>query len=45
MKQWWKDGERLILCLDANENIYQGELGWQLLEEDARANPDAVFVR
>jgi len=22
MKQWRKDGERLILCLDANENIY-----------------------
>jgi len=32
MKQWRKDGERLILCLDANENIYQGELGWQLTE-------------
>ena len=28
MKQWRKDGERLILCLDANKNIYQGELGW-----------------
>ncbi len=27
MKQWRKDGERLILCLDANKNIYQGELG------------------
>jgi hypothetical protein len=32
MKQWWKDGERLILCLDANENIYQGELGRRLTE-------------
>ncbi len=30
MKQWQKDGERLIICLDANENIYQGELGRQL---------------
>jgi hypothetical protein len=30
MKQWRKDGERLILCLDANKNIYRGELGWQL---------------
>ncbi len=27
MKQWWTDGEQLILCLDANENIYWGELG------------------
>jgi hypothetical protein len=22
MKQWRKDGERVILCLDANDNIY-----------------------
>jgi hypothetical protein len=34
MKQWRKDGERLILCLDANENIYRGELGRQLTELD-----------
>ena len=27
MKQWQTDGKRLILCLDTNENIYQGELG------------------
>ncbi len=27
MKQWCRKGERLILCLDANENIYMGELG------------------
>ena len=27
MKKWRTDGERLILCLDANENIYWGELG------------------
>jgi len=32
MKQWRKDGERLILCLDANENIYRGELGRRLTE-------------
>jgi hypothetical protein len=30
MNQWWKDSEQLILCLDANENIYQGELGRRL---------------
>ncbi len=30
MKQWRKDGERLILCLDPNENIYRGELGRRL---------------
>jgi hypothetical protein len=26
MKQWHRKGERLILCLDANKNIYRGEL-------------------
>ncbi len=26
MKKWWKEGKRLILCIDANENVYQGEL-------------------
>jgi hypothetical protein len=25
MKQWHRKGEQLILCLDANENIYMGE--------------------
>jgi hypothetical protein len=30
MKQWRKDSERLILCLDANKCIYQGEVGRQL---------------
>ncbi len=30
MKQWRKDGDQLILCLDANENIYRGELGRRL---------------
>ena len=32
MKQWRTDGKRLILCLDANKNIYQGELVRQLTE-------------
>ncbi len=27
MKQWRRKGEQLILCLDANKNIYMGELG------------------
>jgi hypothetical protein len=30
MKQWRKDGERFILCLDANKNIYRRELGRRL---------------
>jgi hypothetical protein len=32
MKQWCRKGERLILCLDANKNIYMGELGRQLMD-------------
>ncbi len=32
LKRWHKDGERLILCMDANKNIYQGELGRQLTD-------------
>jgi hypothetical protein len=35
MKQLWKDGERLILCLDPNENIYCGKLGWRLTKLDS----------
>ena len=34
MKKWRKNGERPILCLDANENIYCGELGRQLTKLD-----------
>ncbi len=32
MKQWRAAGERLVLCLDANESIYRAELGWQLTD-------------
>ena len=32
MKQWRAVGEWLVLCLDANENIYRAELGWQLTD-------------
>ncbi len=32
MEQWWVAGKRLVLCLDANENIYRAELGWQLMD-------------
>ncbi len=27
MKQWREAGKRLVLCLDANENIYRAALG------------------
>jgi hypothetical protein len=32
MRQWRRVGERLILCLDANKNIYLGKLGWELTD-------------
>ncbi len=32
MRRWRQAGERLILCLDANENIYLGEMGWKLTD-------------
>ena len=32
MKQWQAAGERLVLCLDANKNIYRAELGRQLMD-------------
>ncbi len=32
MKQWRKDGERLILCVDTNKNIYRGGLERQLTD-------------
>jgi hypothetical protein len=32
MKQWQAAGEHLVLCLDANENIYRAKLGWQLTD-------------
>jgi hypothetical protein len=32
MKQWRRKGEQLILCLDANKNIYRGELGRELTD-------------
>ena len=32
IKQWRRKREQLILCLDANENIFMGELGQQLTD-------------
>jgi hypothetical protein len=32
MKQWREAGKHLVLCLDANENIYRAALGWQLTD-------------
>jgi hypothetical protein len=32
MKQWQAAGKHLVLCLDANENIYRAKLGRQLTD-------------
>jgi hypothetical protein len=42
MKQLQKDGKRLILCVDVNENIYLGELGWQLTDLDGLGMKEVV---
>jgi hypothetical protein len=42
MKKWQKEGERLILCVDANKNTYQGELGRQLTDLDGLGIKEVV---
>jgi hypothetical protein len=42
MKKWQKEGERLILCVDANKNIYCGELGQQLTDLDGLGMKEVV---
>ena len=42
MEKWRKDGERLILCLDANENIYRGDLGPRLTDRDGLGMKEVV---
>jgi hypothetical protein len=42
MKQWRTDGKQLILCLDANENIYRDELGRRLTELDGLGMKEVV---
>jgi hypothetical protein len=42
MKQWCRKGEQLILCLDANENIYRGELGQKLTDLHGLGMKDVV---
>ncbi len=42
MRQWRRAGERLILCLDANENIYLGKLGRELTDLHGLGMKDVV---
>jgi hypothetical protein len=42
MTQWRKEGKHLILCLDANENIYRGKLGRGLTKLDGLGMREVV---
>ena len=42
LEKWRKDGERLILCLDANEHIYRGEFGRQITNRDGLGMKEVV---
>ncbi len=42
MKIWQKEGEHLILCIDANKNIYCRELGQQLKDLDGHGMKEVV---
>ena len=42
MKQWQAVGKHLVLWLDANENIYRAELGWQLTDLHGLGMRDVV---
>jgi hypothetical protein len=40
--QWWKDGDRLIVCLDVNEHIYKQSIGEALTDIKGLAMKEVV---
>ena len=42
LKRWRKEGDRLIVCLDANEDIYEKALGKALTDIDGLAMKEVV---
>ena len=42
MKQWQAAGKRLVLCLDANKNIYSEDLGRQLTNHQGLGKKEVV---
>jgi hypothetical protein len=42
MKKWQKEGKHLILCVNANKNVYRGELGQQLTDLDGLGMKEVV---
>ena len=43
LKGWREQGNRLIVCMDANENIYKDHIGKVLTEEDGLDITEAVW--
>jgi hypothetical protein len=42
MKKWWREGKRFIQCINANKNIYWGELGRQSTDLDGLGMKEVV---
>ena len=42
LQQWCKDGDQLVVCLDANEDIYKKSLGKSLTDIDGLAMKEVV---
>ena len=42
LKQWREDGDRLIVCLDTNENIYNKSIGKKLTYREGLAMSEGV---
>ena len=42
LQQWRQDGERLVVCLDANENIYTKQIGKELTDCEGLKMVEAV---
>jgi hypothetical protein len=42
LQKWWEQGDKLIVCLDANENIYRISLGKALTDPTGLAMTEVV---
>jgi len=42
LQRWRDDGDRLIVCMDANENTYKGSIGKALTDKDGLAMKEVV---
>jgi hypothetical protein len=42
LKEWREDGDRIIFCMDANENTYRGSIGKALTDVNGLAMKEVV---